>query len=460
MAVTKIWALHASLKAAVKYIENTEKTTEVDIKSRIASSDDFIAPSFSDHTDIQIANLSQALGYVSQEYKTEEKRLVSGINCTADNALEEMNKEKEYYGKWGGVVGYHCIQSFMPGEIDPDHAHLIGLETAQKIWGDSGYQVVVATHIDREHIHNHFIINSVSLNGEKDPCCYHRKISAISDDIIHQHGLSIITERGISPATLPHYSRRQLAAKLDIDEGLALCTDLKEFRRYMSDRGYVLDLSENRMYWTIQHKDWQRPMRLIRLGDNYSNDRILYRLEHENMIMPDGYSEREMSPYQLYMYENRYSRIQKNWKDTYQYKFFMFMLKNFDINLNDYQTRSEHMTRQQKKDYDQVWKSLRSVSVLAELGVKTTEDVVAAFLSLDQKIATYEEQQRQLRNQLRSTNRNPDLSDLESDLRYSLSDVNKTLKELRDKKKILASITAESILSVEPTPEPETEPEK
>ncbi|MBE7072615.1 MAG: hypothetical protein E7383_07705 [Ruminococcaceae bacterium] len=348
----------------------------------------------------------------------------------------------------------------MPGEIDPDHAHLIGLETAQKIWGDSGYQVVVATHIDREHIHNHFIINSVSLNGEKDPCCYHRKISAISDDIIHQHGLSIITERGISPATLPHYSRRQLAAKLDIDEGLALCTDLKEFRRYMSDRGYVLDLSENRMYWTIQHKDWQRPMRLIRLGDNYSNDRILYRLEHENMIMPDEYSQREMSSYQLYLYENRYSRIQKNWKNTYQYKFFMFMLKNFDINLNDYQTRSEHMTRQQKKDYDQVWKSLRSVSVLAELGVKTTEDVVAAFLSLDQKIATYEEQQRQLRNQLRSTNRNPDLSDLESDLRYSLSDVNKTLKELRDKKKILASITAESILSVEPTPEPETEPEK
>ena len=228
----------------------------------------------------------------------------------------------------------------------------------------------------------------------------------------------------------------------------------------MSDRGYVLDLSENRMYWTIQHKDWQRPMRLIRLGDNYSNDRILYRLEHENMIMPDGYSEREMSPYQLYMYENRYSRIQKNWKDTYQYKFFMFMLKNFDINLNDYQTHSEHMTRQQKKDYEQVWKSLRSVSVLAELGVKTTEDVEAAFLSLEQKIATCEEQQRQLRNQLRSANRNPELSDREDALRLSLSNINKTLKELREKKKILTAITAEPILSVEPYQEPEKEPEK
>ena len=65
MAITKIWALHASLKAAVQYIENIEKTKNVDIKSRIADGNDFLAPAFSDKTDIQIANLSNALSYVA-----------------------------------------------------------------------------------------------------------------------------------------------------------------------------------------------------------------------------------------------------------------------------------------------------------------------------------------------------------------------------------------------------------
>lgn len=461
MAITKIWALHASLKAAVQYIENVEKTKNVDIKSRIADENDFLAPAFSDKTDIQIANLSNALSYVAKEYKTEEKRLVSGINCTAENALSEMNKEKEYYGKLGGVVGYHCVQSFMPGEIDPDHAHLIGIELAQRVWGDSNYQVVVATHIDREHIHNHFIINSVSLDGQKNPCCYHRKISAISDDIIRQHGLSIITERGISPAVLPHYSKRQLAAKMIIDEGIALCSNLKEFENYMSARGYTLGhLDEKHKYWTVQHKDWERPTRLIRFGDEYSNEKILYRLEHEYIVMPSGEQQSAMSPYQLYMYENRYNRIQRNWKDTYQYKHFMFMLRNFGINLNDFKVHPEHYTRQQKKDYEQIWKSLKSITLLNELDVRTEKDVEAAITTLNHKISYYEGQLQQLQNKLRGIKMNPSRSDEEYAVRSNIEQLKSELKELRSKLKLLQSITEEPIISSEPTLEIGVEPEK
>lgn len=459
MAITKIWALHASLKAAVQYIKNTEKTTEVDIKSRIASEEDFIAPSFSDHTDIQIANLKQALGYVAQDNKTEEKRLVSGVLCTAENALDEMNKEKEVYGKNGGVVGYHCVQSFAPGEIDPDHAHLIGLELAQRVWGDNNYQVVVATHIDRDHIHNHFIINSVSLDGEKNPCCYHRKISAISDDIIRQHGLSVITERGISPAELPHFSRRQLAAKIDIDQAVAICSNLDEFRRYMAKRGYILDLSDEHRFWTIQHKDWKRPMRMVRLGEEYSNEKIMFRLENETMLLPPTELSMTMTPKQIYMYENRYARIQKNWKDTYQYKFFMFMLRNFDINLNDYQVHPERYSRQQKKEYDAVWKSLESVTVLNELNVRTEKDIEPALKNLEEKIATCESKQRSIRNKLRSAERNVIDSAVVSELRSELELVNLELKDIRKNKKILMAAVSEPIYTADIQVEKRIEPE-
>ncbi|MBQ6100502.1 MAG: relaxase/mobilization nuclease domain-containing protein [Methanobrevibacter sp.] len=459
MAITKIWSLHSSLKAAVQYIENTEKTTEVDIKSRIASNDEFISPSFRDNTDIQIANLKQAIGYISQEYKTEEKRLVSGINCTAENALAEMNKEKEYFGKTGGVVGYHCVQSFMPGEIDPDHAHLIGLELAQKVWGDYNYQVVVATHIDREHIHNHFIINSVSLDGEKHPCCYHRKISYISDEIIKQHGLSVITDRGISPAVLPHYSKRQLKAKMDIDEGIAVCNNLSEFRDFMRNRGYELDLSDNHKFWTLQHSDWQRPMRFIRFGDDYSNERLVKRIENEYMVMPDGYTRDSMSPSQLYMYENRYARIQKNWKNTYQYQFFMFMLKTFGINLNDYQVHPERYSRQQKKDLEQVWKSLQSITLLNELGVKTTTDAEKTLTGLQQKIAFLEKEQTKLRHQIYILSRSQKDPEAESAARAQLKSINIELKDLRTKRKMLEGVMKASVSEPEKGPEPGIEPE-
>lgn len=460
MAITKIWSLHASLKSAVQYVKNTEKTTENDIKSRIASKDDFISPAFNDNTDIQIANLKQALGYVSQEYKTEEKRLVSGINCTAENALAEMNKEKEYFGKTGGVVGYHCVQSFMPGEIDPDHAHLIGLELAQKVWGDYNYQVIVATHIDREHIHNHFIINSVSLDGEKHPCCYHRKISYISDEIIKQHGLSVITERGISPAVLPHYSRRQLKAKLDIDEGISVCNNLNEFRDFMRNRGYELDLSDNHKFWTLQHTDWQRPMRFIRFGEEYSNSNLIKRIENEYIMMPTGYINNSMSPHQLYMYENRYNRIQKNWKNTYQYQFFMFMLKTFGLNLNDYKVHPERYTRQQKKDFEQVWKSLQSISLLNELGVKTTIDAEKALTELELKIANRVEIQHQLRNKIRSLSYSKEPSSELIKTKDDLEQLNKELKELRAQKKTLNSIMETSLTAPEISPELNVEPEK
>ena len=75
-------------------------------------------------------------------------------------------------------------------------------------------------------------------------------------------------------------------------------------------------------------------MRFIRLGEEYSNSKLLYRLTHDTMLPREEGSLEDLSARQLYMYENRYQRIQAHWKDTYQYKYFMFMLKkNFGINL-------------------------------------------------------------------------------------------------------------------------------
>lgn len=103
--------------------------------------------------------LGRVLGYVSQRKKAmwEDRQLVSGYNCVARSALTEMLTTKERYQKTDGMVFYHFVQSFHPDEdVSPQEVHAIGLELAEKLF--PGYEVVVATHTDTDHLHNHLVV--------------------------------------------------------------------------------------------------------------------------------------------------------------------------------------------------------------------------------------------------------------------------------------------------------------
>ncbi|GAH59415.1 unnamed protein product [marine sediment metagenome] len=111
-------------------------------------------------------SLKKIIDYVLNKEKTDEK-IISGKNCSPNEvAIDEMNTTKELYGKTDGLSYHHIIQSFKPGEVSPELAHEIGKELAENQF--KGYEVLVATHIDKKHIHNHLVVNSVSfLDGRK-----------------------------------------------------------------------------------------------------------------------------------------------------------------------------------------------------------------------------------------------------------------------------------------------------
>ena len=111
-------------------------------------------------------HLASVLKYIVNEQKSDAKTYVSGLNCFPDTAAAEMNAVKKHFGKTGGRVAYHAYQSFAPGEVTPDQAHQIGVQLANELWGDR-FQVVIATHLDRGHLHNHFVLNSVSFGDGK-----------------------------------------------------------------------------------------------------------------------------------------------------------------------------------------------------------------------------------------------------------------------------------------------------
>lgn len=114
------------------------------------------------------AGIGQALDYVTKEEKTEDK-LVSGLHCEPDTVKDEMQATKELWGKTGGRTYKHFVQSYHEDEhITPEQAHKNAVELAKNTEAWKGHEVLIATHIDRGHIHSHFIVNSVNYeNGHK-----------------------------------------------------------------------------------------------------------------------------------------------------------------------------------------------------------------------------------------------------------------------------------------------------
>ena len=142
--------------------------------------------------------MRRTLDYVAQNKKTlwEDAKLVTGHNCVPQSAYTEMRTTKQRFRKMDGRQYYHFVQSFAEDDpITPAEANAIGLELAQREFPD--FEVVIATHIDTNHIHNHLVVNSVScVDGKKlhqnaDDLLAHRRAN---DEICLAHGLSILEQ--------------------------------------------------------------------------------------------------------------------------------------------------------------------------------------------------------------------------------------------------------------------------
>ena len=192
------------------------------------------------------------INYCQQEYKTfdskSKRRLVSGVNCDGANSFREFMATKKVYGKDNGIFFYHYAQSFSPTEkITPEHAHEIALEFAEKAW--VGHEVLVTTHCDANHIHSHFVINSVGFESgmklRQSPSTL-KHLRKLSDEICIAHGLSVLQpyEGGGKRMSTREYRARikgeSWKQKLanDIDKAMEFSGSKDEFVRSMSILGY------------------------------------------------------------------------------------------------------------------------------------------------------------------------------------------------------------------------------
>lgn len=139
--------------------------------------------------------MRRVLDYVMQDKKTVINgiKLVSGQNCVPESAFQEFMATKHRYGKATGVFFKQYVQSFKPNcGATPKQIHQIGLETAKAF---DGFEVVVATHIDRDHWHNHFVVNSVNCETGYKIQINEKGLEQLrqrSDEICQKFGLQIL----------------------------------------------------------------------------------------------------------------------------------------------------------------------------------------------------------------------------------------------------------------------------
>ena len=213
-----------------------------------------------------ISAMKGVIDYCCQDKKVYDEisnqRLVSGINCDGENAFKEFMATKKSYGKTDGMNFYQYVQSFSPKEnITPHQAHEIAIEFAEKAW--TGYEVLVATHCDAQHIHSHFVINSVSFeNGKKlrqNPNTLN-SLRALSDEICRHHNLSTLepySKDGMKISTREYRTAvkgQSWKFKLmnDIDKAMNISGSKEDFINTMSIMGYSVTWTDDRKYITYQ----------------------------------------------------------------------------------------------------------------------------------------------------------------------------------------------------------------
>ena len=277
MATTAIWDVTDRLDRVIDYATNPQKIENLDFSS------------------LGFQGLQNVLAYTQQDAKTQKQFYVTGINCDPDTACQQMNRTKLQFQKTGSILAFHGYQAFAPREATPETAHAIGVKLAQELWGDR-FEVVVSTHLDKEHLHNHFVLNSVSfMDGKRyyDNNTTYALMRKTSDRLCREHSLSVIENPKRGKAK--HYAEWKAEQenkptwrgliREDVDKAVATSMTFTQFITALRNQSY--EVKTGVKYMAVRPPGKERFVRLKTLGDDYTEEAIKQRiLQNQNPKRP------------------------------------------------------------------------------------------------------------------------------------------------------------------------------
>ncbi len=452
MATTSIWSIKGWLGKVVIYVENPDKTMHPEIAK---------LPELLCQEEREMQGLSDVISYAVREEKTrqrqkEEKQedgmaetihdeaegamqqYVSGVNCTPTTARSEMMAVKQRFGKDGGIMAFHGYQSFAPGECTPTMAHEIGVKLATELWG-SRFQVLVATHLDKaHHLHNHFVVNSVSfIDGKR----YHRTkqdyrdMRNASDRLCLEYQLSVIENPKQGQAK--HYAEWKAhqegkptyrgMVKADVDEAIRKARTEKQFFHYLKERGYAIKFGKD---VTICPKGRERGLKLARnFGEGYTIDSIRRRIlaQPVEMTRPNPLQRQQKSctiKVKGTLHQTRRIGGLRGLYLRYCYQLGILPRHRVPRNLNQV-----HMLfREDLKKLDTVTKETR---LLCRYHIDTAEQLFSCRETLQRQITELSETRKHLRYKIRSIKDSGQQSEVKAEISRFTQQIGELRKEVR-----------------------------
>ena len=406
MATTKIWPVRDSLKRVIDYASNPEKTSEADLASviRYAMNGDKTA--------------------ADNAGETEKACYVTGVNCSADTALDEMINTQKLFGKAGGNVAYHCYQSFKPGEVTPEQCHQLGVELARRMWGDR-YQVLVATHLDRDHLHNHLVCCSVSfIDGRKfnDNKAAYSRLRRLSDEICRENGLSVIEKpRGKAPRQIHFAEKNGEPTRYNL---------MREAISLMKQQGYIISYSYSRKYPTIRSVNSKKAVRLYRLGEDYELYRIVQRVNANEYEIVAVNREKHL----MTMKPPKHTRVHVNGtKKTARKVGGLYGLYLHYLYLLGYRPKKKHrpLSPEMREAGRMCDKYSACARLMAREHLRTVEDVNAFISDSEHKMEELSEARNKIRNKLRRASEPDQIEQLKAERDSLTADIGKLRKDIR-----------------------------
>lgn len=441
MAVTSIWSIKGWIGKVIKYAENPDKTKE-NKEGQISENrsqstqglNDVITYAVNDEKTRREQSESVETELVGEAEELMEQ-YISGVNCSPTTAREEMIAVKKRFGKEDGIVAFHGYQSFAPGECNPEMAHEIGKKLAEELWG-SQYQVLIATHLDKaNHLHNHFVVNSVSfLDGKR----YHRTnqdyrdMRMVSDRLCKEYQLSVVQQPEQGKGK--HYAEWQAEqqgkpsyhsmVKADVDEAIRKARTEKQFFFYLREKGYSFKFGKD---ITIRPEGRERGLKLKRnFGENYSLEAIRVQILEENELPAEK---------KLLVQRRHRIRLSGNFKQTRKigglrglYLHYCYLLGILPKNRPSISAKQIHVLF--REDLLKLNTISKETKLLCHYHIDTAEQLFSLKESLQKQMEQCVEERKHLRYKIRADRSEEEIQELKEQIKGLTEEIGTLRREV------------------------------
>ena len=396
MAVTSIWPIKGRVDKVINYARNPEKTH--DKKSLL-----------------KLHEIEGVIEYAADEMKTETRALVTCLNLSSEeNAAKEFMEVKHRDGKEDGRACYHGYQSFKADEVDADTAHNIGVALARELWGGR-FQVVIATHCNTGHYHNHFVINSVSdvdglkfYNSAED----YRHMREVSDRLCREARISVIENPEGKKKNYGEWAAEKNGKptvsdtiRADIDRAILASTTERDFINVMEEMGYKIETKTEtgapRQHPIVIPYGRKKHFRLDKLGEFYELESIKQRIQNnirKRVPFPEVVEDKK-APYYHYK--------EKAQKATGLYALYLYYC--YELHIIVHKPASiKKVSVFLREDVTKLDQYIAQADFLGRTGITTTDELLSYKAEKETLIKTLDNERKGLKNKQRQCARRND----------------------------------------------------